>query len=149
MSKGIVYLIGPIGGLSYEQATTWRKEARTELEPMGWTILDPMSGKECLKDEKDIGVGLNNAKSVENGYIFHSDLLRLNKADIMLANWSIPSHRPPIGTMFEYGYAFAKDKTIITVSTDDYFIHHPFVVASSIIVSTLDEAYELLAAMGR
>lgn len=149
MSRGSIYLVGPIGGLSYEQATSWRLAAREVLEDMGWEVLDPMSGKECLHQTKDIGVGLENKKTVENGYIFHSDVHRLNKAGIYLANWLIPSHRPPIGTMFEYGYGYAKDKCIITVSTDEYFTKHPFVVNSSIIVPTMEDAYELLAAMGR
>lgn len=149
MSRGAIYLIGPIGGLSYEQATGWRIDARKVLEKMDWVVLDPMSGKECLHQTKDIGVGLANAKSVENGYIYHSDLLRINKADVLLANWLIKSHRPPIGTMFEYGYGSAKDKTIITVTDDEYFMKHPFVAYSSIIVSTMEEAYDLLSAMGR
>jgi len=148
MKLGTIYLIGPIGGLSYEQATGWRIEARNVLEDMGWEVFDPMSGKECLQQTQDIGVDLANEKTVENGYIYHSDLRRINRADILLANWLIASHRPPIGTMFEYGYASAKDKCIITVSTDDYFIKHPFVVNSSIIVSTMEEAYEAVTAMG-
>jgi len=147
--KKTVYLVGPIGGLSYDDATKWRLDAREHLEDVGFTVLDPMSGKECLKNDKSIGVGLNNTKYVENGYIYHSDLFRLNAADIILSNLTKLSSRPTIGTFFEYGYATAKGKTIITVTTDEYISKHPFIVNSSIIVPTLEDAYDLLSKMGR
>ena len=149
MHKRTIYLIGPIGGMSYEDATKWRLEAREVLEDIGYEVLDPMTGKECLKGETSIGVGLGNANSVKNGYIYHSDLHRINRADVLLANLLKMSDKQSIGTFFEYGYGAAKDKTIVTVTADPYVTAHPFIAASSIVVASLEEAYELLAKMTR
>ena len=149
MAKRTVYLIGPIGGLSYADATQWRIDARPILEDMGFEVLDPMSGKECLKGDKSIGVGLKNAPFVENGYIYHSDLHRVNRADFLLSNLLKMSDKQSIGTFFEYGYGAAKDKTIITVTADPYMAKHPFIVSSSIVVPDMDTAYELLTKMMR
>ena len=139
-----VYLVGPIGGLSYEDATQWRVEAREVLEARHWDVFDPMTGHESLKGEKDIGVGLGNAKFVENGCIFHSDLFRINEADILLVNLLKLSPKQSVGTFFEYGYGYANKKMIITVTTDSYISKHPFIVGSSIVVSSMEQAYELI-----
>lgn len=140
-----IYLIGPIGGQSYDTATAWRNSAKEILTDMGHTVYDPMSGKECLKNSKSIGVGLENVKYVENGYIYHSDLFRVRRADILLCNMTVAENAKSIGTFFELGYGTAHGKLIIMVANTEYTRKHPFVATSCIVVNTLDEAYEVVS----
>jgi hypothetical protein len=48
--KPIVYLAGPVTGLSYAQVTTWRTEAKRRLAP-NVECADPMRGFEHLQHE--------------------------------------------------------------------------------------------------
>ena len=42
MTRGLIYLAGPITGLSYGAATDWRFTASSILESVGITPLNPM-----------------------------------------------------------------------------------------------------------
>ena len=148
MNRGTVYLVGPIRGLSYEEATGWRNQAKKELEDCGFTVLNPMSGKENLKGTEDIGVNLKTGDEAKNQYIYFSDIHRVNESNIILANMLPKSYRPPIGSMFEIGYAVAKDKTVILVTDDLYLQKHPFIEYTCIVVPTLEDAYTLINKIG-
>lgn len=144
MKKPIIYLIGPISGISYDQATLWRKEAKEQLEDMGYIVLDPMSGQECLKGESKIGINLENSIVVTNQYIYHSDIYKVNRADVLLANLLSDSATHSLGTYIEIGYAIAKDKLVIVVTKDNNIYKHPFIEYSCIVVSSMEMAYEVL-----
>lgn len=51
--KNLIYLAGPITGLSYDSVISWREEFALSM-PMDIECLSPLRGKTYLKDEKEI-----------------------------------------------------------------------------------------------
>jgi nucleoside 2-deoxyribosyltransferase len=49
-----VYLAGPIKGLNYDEAVTWRETAKKQLKEAGIDAFSPMRAKNYLKNDKNI-----------------------------------------------------------------------------------------------
>lgn len=129
MINKIVYLAGAIAGLHYNDATNWRKELTTKLELAGHTVLDPMRDKEHLANTI-VGFTHNSDNCTANA-IFTRDVSDIDKADIIFCYLTKHS----IGTCWELGYAYANNKYIIVVTTDE-FIEHPFLSESANYITT-------------
>lgn len=123
-----VYLAGPITGLSWEAATTWRRIVQANL--MSYDdikVLSPLRGKCLLEDRKSI-------ESYEPGFICQPktivarDLGDIRRSDVVLFNF-IHADKPSIGSLIELGYAKALHKTIIVMDKNKHT--HPFIEESS------------------
>lgn len=152
-----VYLCGPIAGKTYGEATDWREEAIEVLTGMGYDVYSPMREKHELKDQFD-NMPLDPTADLHMGGPFGRDVFDIDRSGIVLANL-LEMDVPSIGSVWEMGYAFAKEKFIILViqpweelgspkaGTEDY---HPFLsggASRGTIVHSIEAAYVVLRAI--
>lgn len=141
MSK--VYLSGPITGMTYHDARYgWRAEFEQYTEKH-ITLLSPMRHEGHLAEMKQVPIEPDNLPTHLFSHpkmIVTKDFLDIDESTIMVVNL-IGAQKISQGTLIEMGYAFAKGKTIITV-TDDKNVHNsPFIgVISHVIAPTLKDA---------
>jgi nucleoside 2-deoxyribosyltransferase len=115
----IVYLAGPITGLSYEGATDWRDYAKKKLAEYGILGVSPMRGKEFLKNLASMPsgdqakAGDHHGLSLPHGFVAR-DRLDVRRADAVLMNL-LGAERVSIGTMVEVGWADALLKPVVLV----------------------------------
>lgn len=155
MSK-LVYLAGPITGLSYGGAVDWREEVAKQLDPSGAfsgiQALSPMRGKAYLKDYKHIGgtskdhEEFGQALSHGKGVVTR-DRWDSMRADVVLMNL-LGSQRVSIGTMIEAGWADAARVPIVLVrETDNVHNHAMLDQLAGFIVPTLEEGVVIVKAL--
>ena len=132
-----IYLAGPIAGLTLKEATYWRDIATEYLEPLGYSVLNPMRGI-TLSNLNDI-LGFSHGNLTPNE-ILERDLGDVREADIILACISEIS----VGTLFELGYAYAlgKDLVIVLMGKMKHYNNHPFISETSTQFNSLDRALE-------
>jgi nucleoside 2-deoxyribosyltransferase len=122
-----VYLAGPIGGMSDDQARSWREIATQLLTDRGANVLDPMirdyRGKEDLSTQA----------------IVEGDKADIDQADVVLANCWTPSP----GTSMEILYAHEQGKRVITVVPTGSRVSPWITYHSQEVVSSLYRACEL------
>lgn len=111
MSK--VYLAGPISHLTYEQASEWRIYCEQKLGVD--RCLNPMmeSDRELVGPDGKFCDGRNLGHNIVTEF-FTRDILWVEKADIVLCNFTYIPEQLGGGTIYEMGYAHAKGKTIVT-----------------------------------
>ena len=111
--KHVLYLAGPIDGVTPEWATGWRRKVRETLT--GWTVLDPTEGKDLYAP------GVNDTVYTPEE-IVEADLDLVMQADVVLVNWrgGMWRHSGPyvlsalrVGTVMEVVYARLWGKRII------------------------------------
>ena len=96
-----VYLAGPIFGYDDVGVIAWRREAKTDLEHRGLTVIDP-----ALRDYRG-----TEQDEVVAKQIVAQDLADIEAADAILANaWS-----PSSGTSMEIFYAARCGKRVLVV----------------------------------
>lgn len=141
--KHTIYLIGPISGLSYNDAVSHFDERASKLPQ--YNILHPMLGKDYLRNELELkSHGYKNPIST-NHAITLADFWRVDKSDILFADFTKAKDRVSIGTVAEISRGFAKNKLIITVLPDDNIHNHAFILEmSAIVFKTVEEAVEYL-----
>ena len=157
MSK-LVYLAGPITGLSFDGAVDWRKEAVISLAKEGITGLSPMRGKEYLES---IATNGNVFTSDGDKYSVHSPLSTnrgittrdhwdATRCDVVFANLlNAPS--VSIGTVMEIAWAYTHRIPVVAVATDNdiHWKHGMIKEAVGFHVTTLDEGLNLVKAIFR
>jgi nucleoside 2-deoxyribosyltransferase/NTP pyrophosphatase (non-canonical NTP hydrolase) len=122
-----IYLGGSIAGLTYAEATEWRKIATSKLEN-SFKILDPMRDKEYMKNIK---LTIKGDTKCDPDQVFNKALSDIDKSDIILCNLSTKS----LGSLFENGYAYAKHKPVVTVVNSIDLLVHPFITEPSTLVT--------------
>jgi nucleoside 2-deoxyribosyltransferase len=145
MNKPVIYLCGPISGLTWEEATRWRIDVTKRLNGL-CTILSPLRNKE--KFLKDVGVieGAYEHLLTTPDAVVTRDLFDVRQADALLV-YNPPSYKMSIGTPFEMGYAAALQKPIIVVlHPDDPLRKHPFILdlPFGVVVASIREAITYL-----
>jgi nucleoside 2-deoxyribosyltransferase len=123
MKSFLVYLAGPITGLSYGAATNWRQRATVELAGLsGGRIetLSPMRHKEYLAPADKTADLTKIADSYEGSIlssqrgIFYRDKLDCTRADLVLVNL-LGAERVSIGTVMEIAWANGRDIPLVLV----------------------------------
>lgn len=148
MSK-IVYLSGPITGLTYKEARFgWRKTFIKWLDD-GITVLSPMRHEGHLAEMKKLPIEPDNLPTHLFSHpkmIVTKDFMDIDACDIMVVNL-LEAKKVSQGTLIEYGYARKAGKTIITVAnvvdevSIDKMHNSPFLgVISDVVVPTLKDA---------
>ncbi len=127
----LVYLAGPITGLSYAGCTDWREEAITHLGKFGIQGLSPLRGKEYLQNEKSISdnydEGLDGQSKLiatmsgQRG-IYARDKFDCERADLVLVNM-LGAQRVSIGTVMEIAWASGVGTPIVLVMEEQGNIH--------------------------
>jgi len=146
-NKKTVYLAGPISGLTYEEATAWRKEARLNLEEIGFDAIDPMHGKKFLSDVKKTDQARHNKLIARHDNIFLTDIYRVRNSEIILVNF-LGAKQVSIGTTIEIGLARELGKLIVIVMDEGNIHDHVFITAGCVIAPTMQQALEYLRVVG-
>jgi nucleoside 2-deoxyribosyltransferase len=126
-----VYLCGPIMGLSYASATTWRRAAAHALALYGVHALDPMRGKEELRA---IDGAITARTTPQHGKytsraIVERDANDIRRASVVLARLDTPHTQPSIGSVAELAWAYMLRIPVVAVLPPDESspYHHPFI----------------------
>ena len=132
----IVYLSGPMIGLTWPEAMGWRRDVSKRLTMLGYDVLVPG------RTEERAGTAY---KSTPMPPASAADLLKLDaldvrNADILLVNLlQITETMPLVGSSIEIGIAHALNHTILVIG--DKAALHPFIVeAATKVVETVEEA---------
>ncbi len=132
-AKPHVYLAGPITGVLYDVATSWRDRAIRYLDEHGIVGLSPMRGTQGPNQS------LNTSAAITTRA--RSDLMRSDAVLVNLLN----SKTVSIGTMIELGWADAWRKPVVLVIEPDNIHQHSIVgTLAGFCVETLDEGLWLI-----
>ena len=139
MTKPLVYLSGPISGVSEQDALGWRVYAARNLDRVGITALSPLRGKSYTAE------GWGPPELCAPGTITSRDRADVSRSRAMLVFLLNPAPAL-IGTAVEYGWADARRIPIITVMEDGSPFDHPFIrQLSTFITPSLDTALVTIA----
>lgn len=135
------YLAGGITGLTYEEATGWRREIIEAYPDIRW--LDPLRGTTHLAPTNGDTPLPSDFEGSEDPV--WRDLQDIRQSDFILMNlmWA---PRASIGTMCELGYAYNQGVPC-HVALEEHGVHdHLFVraLAKSVSYSVIDAVEELL-----
>jgi len=142
----IVYLCGPITGLTYEQATDERERMVTLFKDRGVEALSPMRGKIFLLEARG---ELLKAKGYDNVMTSGKGIVGRDRNDVLSSDVIFADFRgatkASIGSCVEFGWADAWRKPIVTLmektgnAHDHAFIHE----MSTYVVDDVGEAVDL------
>lgn len=139
-----VYLAGPIRGLAYVYAVSWREYVADQLWPE-ITGYSPMRGKESLSDSQN----MDERELVTDDPVFtpkdivHRDFHDVRTCDLLFVNL-LDAKQVSIGTVSEIAAAYTLQKPIILVMEEGGIHDHPFVTEPSLYwVGNLDKAIAL------
>lgn len=144
------YLAGPISGLTYNAATDWRRQAQAFLAQRGIAGLDPLRGKDFLKDHGVLRgdadwYGAMNVFATQRG-VMTRDRFDAQRCDVLLVNF-LGAERVSIGTCMEIAWADALRTPIVCAmeATGNPHEHIMLNEAVGFRVPTLEQALEVVA----
>ena len=140
-----IYLAGPISGKEYEAVAEFFTTKIERLRVAGYTVLNPMLGKDDLRNETELrGYGYKGPTTT-NHAIFERDRWMVEQSDVVFADLSC-TERVSIGTMFELAWASLLGKHTVAVVDSRHW--HAFVLeAADVIFDCVDDAMEYLEAL--
>jgi hypothetical protein len=117
MRRGIVYLAGPITGLSYGEVTDWRAWVREELGNHDIYGACPMRGKEYLSHIQEMAASpgdkyMQMSVLSTNRGIMTRDRFDALRCDVLLVNF-LGAQRVSIGTCMEIAWADSRRTPIV------------------------------------
>lgn len=140
----LVYLAGPIAGLTYNEALDWRRDVEKALlfDDYYIEVLSPMRGHEWIRaaGKRISGLQIKGYPIATDEAITARDKFDVKRSDVILVNL-LGTDDVSIGTCIELGWASAFDKPVILVIEPESNLHdHPMVRAiAAVRVSTLSE----------
>ena len=144
---GLVYLAGPIGGLSYKEAKHgWRQVAHGKLHfGYGHTSLSPMRDKSYLADYTSLPCsGIDGVPQYSNKALVTRDRNDVRRCDAVLM-CLVGAKTVSRGTMVELGWADAFGKPVVVVMEDGNVHDHGFVrELAGWVVPTVEEAVMII-----
>jgi nucleoside 2-deoxyribosyltransferase len=153
--KPIAYLAGAIAGLTYDDATDWRIQAKHRLGEFGIEALNPMRAKDALA-ERNCGVIPQTFRDYSDlGAFFTAkgimtrDFNDVRRSDALLVNL-LGLRKLSAGTIMELGWAYAFQKPAIVAIEAEGNPHdnHPMLLeAMPFRVTTLEEAIDAVAVL--
>ena len=143
--KPIVYLAGPITGLSYNEAVSWRANAKQALAPE-IDCADPMRGVEFLRHETELQPSYSSYPFTTNRGLMRRCHFDVCRSTALLVNLlGAPSRS--IGTVMELAWAYHLHKPVVVVMENADNVHdlHPLLLETfDYRVDDLDYALELV-----
>ena len=147
-----VYLAGPIAGLNYGGATSWREAAEASLAEAGIKALSPMRAKEYLK-----GVESFTASCVYEGAVsplstgravMTRDRFDATRCDVMLVNF-LGAQKVSIGTVMEIAWADLCRTPVVLICGEDGHLHDHAMLNEAVgfRASTLEEGVAIVKAI--
>lgn len=142
----LVYLAGPITGVSYGNSTDWRQTV-IDCLPEGIYGLSPLRRKDYLKNETTLQHTYDWPLSTQRG-IYARDRYDCTRADAILVNL-LGAERVSIGTVMEIAWAADNNIPVILMMEKEGNVHdHPMIrEACPFIVDDLKEAVTVLEAL--
>jgi len=139
VNMNTVYLVGPITGLSYGEATDWRDYAVKDLSEHNIKGISPMRCKEYLMQEKILADEYNQkVLSCAKG-ITTRDRWDCHRCDAILVNF-LGATKVSIGSILEIAWADAAGKPIVLIIDKDNIHQHAMInEIAGFVVRTLDE----------
>jgi hypothetical protein len=143
--KPVVYLSGPITGLTYGDSTGWRSKTAMDLAFAGIKTSSPMRGKAFLDTGKELSALGDTGHGIASPLgITARDRFDTINAKCLLVNL-LGAKRVSIGTMIELGWADMARVPIVIVMEPDNIHQHCIVQAvAGYIVGTLGEGVEMV-----
>jgi nucleoside 2-deoxyribosyltransferase len=148
----LVYLAGPISGLSYDNAQDWRDLAKDILENSGVKAVSPLRAKEYLRGipalTKDCaGYGQLNCMSSPRG-IMTRDHYDATRADALLV-YLVGAKSVSIGTVMEIAWAWDNAVPVVVVMEESGNVHEHAMINEAIgfRVTTLEEGIHVIRAI--
>jgi nucleoside 2-deoxyribosyltransferase len=122
----VIYLAGPITGLSFDNAVDWRDEFN-KLLPPEIQGMSPLRGKTYLQNETEIAASYeDNVLSCARGIITR-DYNDCRRCDILVANF-LGAKKVSIGSVMEIAWAKAFQTPVIMIMEETGNPHdHPMV----------------------
>lgn len=145
MCNNLVYLAGPMGGLSMKKANGWRDLAEWYLGENGIDTYNPVAKLKEWPGVKDKIKVSYESQGFRNKEVVTSDLFWIDRSDIILSDLT-GYGAMSFGTPFEFGYSYAKGKPIVTVC-DEELACHPFVSEMSIVYVDLYDALDFICSL--
>lgn len=147
--KNLVYLAGPITGLSYGGCTDWRDAVSDQLNSDKVECLTPMRGKNFLLNEKAITAGLEAEYDkyknviVTGKGITRRDMFDTLRSTCLFVNM-LGAKRVSIGTCMELAWAYQNQiPTIVVMEPGNLHEHVMLVEACTYVVGTIAEGVDL------
>lgn len=147
--KHLVYLAGPITGLSYEGCTDWRDVVLKKLNSNKVECLTPMRGKGFLLNEKATTAGLEaEYEKYKNVIVTGKGITRRDMFDTLRSTCLfvnlLGAKRVSIGTCMELAWAYQNQiPTVVIMEKGNLHEHVMLVEACTYVVETIEEGVEL------
>ncbi len=157
-----IYLAGPIAGLDYAGATSWREYVKHRISHTFFStfskatavsnpieVLSPMRGKNHLSDVKEFSSNGDEYKPFgvlsSNRGIITRDRWDTMRCDVLLVNL-LGAKKVSIGTVMEIAWADSKRTPIVCAMEESGNPHEHGMVTEAIgfRVETLDEAINIV-----
>lgn len=147
MRDFLLYLAGPITGLSYGESTDWRKYVQDNL-PDYIRGVSPMRGKDYLKGQDAIKANYEELPLSSQSGIVTRDRMDVMRSDMVLVNF-LGVEKVSIGSVIEIGWADAFRKPIILIMEKEGNVHsHPMIRGlSGYVVHEMDTAISIAIAV--
>lgn len=143
----VVYLSGPMAGLTQDQAQNWRSQVKHRLEPY-IECLDPMRGivipkGKTLKPHYGQSTAKLDKRVDGSKYALTRDFLDTKRSDLILVNL-LEADKISIGTVMEIAWAYALQIPIVVALPLDNNVHNHCLINSSIsvVVHSLNDLVE-------
>lgn len=141
--KKLVYLAGPIAGLTHDEAQDWRDQVAAKLDSTGTECLTPMRGKGFLKGYGTIHHNINAGPAANSKGITRRDMFDTLRATCLFVNLK-DAKRVSIGTCMELAWAYQKQiPTIVIMEPGNVHEHVMITEACTYIVPTVEEGIDL------
>ncbi len=115
----LVYLAGPITGLSFEGATDWREWAKRELADVGLVGLSPLRAKNYLAGVKKIDDAYPDFGMSTEQAITARDRFDCQRAGMVIFNF-LGAEKASVGSCIEVGWADSARVPSILVLEDPH-----------------------------
>lgn len=150
MSQSLVYLAGPITGLTYGECTDWREQMTSLVKP-GVQLLSPLRGKQYLEERSNqdgqIVDHYNEWPLSSSRGINTRDHWDVQRCTLVFANL-LGATKVSIGTVMEIAWAHAYRKPIILVMEKGNIHEHAMISeCTGFRVYTMEEALQVLNAL--
>lgn len=143
--KQLVYLAGPISGLTYDDGQNWRDHFIEELSP-DILCASPLRAKSYLKSEGVLEQSYQQPLSSDKG-VMTRDHFDCYRSDLILCNF-LGASRISIGSVMECAWAHAYRKPLVLMMEKNNVHNHPMIRESAgFIVEDMEEAAEIIRAI--
>lgn len=124
MNSEAIYIVGPLTGLDADAMYARFHGRAGRLRDMGYTVYNPMGGKDHLKGTGEIKAsGYVSPLSMDHA-VYQRDQWMCHRADVIYADFTSAA-RVSIGSCFELAWASRAGKMVILVMDTDQDGGHP------------------------